>query len=257
MTHGFRAGVWFQFRHVRARLPDSVFPLLTTPFFTIIFLSIVRHAGRPDLGGYALLAPVLIALWWISLFEAGHVVAGDRWLGTLEGLLAAPVSLPAVVLGRVVVVTAIGLASFVEVLLVAAAVFGITVDVRHPGAFALTLVATAFAMAGTSVVIAALFVLTRSSVGWANSLSYPFYVLGGVLVPVAYLPEWIRPLSSAVFLSWSADLLRATLAAEPIEGFPARLGMVVALGGLGFAFGTLLLERVLRKARADGTLEWA
>jgi ABC-2 type transport system permease protein len=248
--------MWFQLHHMRSRLPDSIFPLLTTPFFAIVFLTIVRHAGRSDLDGYALLAPVLVALWWISLFEAGHVVAGDRALGTLEGVVAAPVSFPAVVLGRILVVTLAGLVSFGEVLLVALP-FGATVAVHHPGAFALTLVVTAFAMAGTAVVMSALFVLTRSSVTWGNSLSYPFYVLGGVLVPVAYLPVWIRPLSTGVFLSWSADLLRATLATDPIARLPVRLAMVGALGSAGYGLGALLLECVIRRVRRDGTLERA
>ncbi len=40
------------------------------------------------------------------------------------------------------------------------------------------------------------------------------------------LPHWIRPLSSVVFLSWSADLLRAALRPTPMHDFAFRLGMV-------------------------------
>jgi ABC-2 type transport system permease protein len=254
---GFRAGVHLQLWSIRNRMPDSLFPLVTTPFFTIIFLAIVDQADRPDLNGYAVLAPVLIALWWISLFEAGGIIAGERWLDTLEASVAAPAPYAASVLGRILVVTLTGLASFVEVIIVARVLFGVTVQVQHPGAFALTLLATAFAMAGTSVVMAAVFALTRSSVTWGNSLSYPFYVLGGVMVPVSFLPDWIEPLSRAVFLSWSADLLRASLDSRPISDFAFKLVIVVALGCAGYLFGGLLFERVLRKGRAEGTLQQA
>ena len=253
--YGFRAGVRFQLRWIRARLPDSLFPLITTPFFTVMFLAIVDNADRRDLNAYAVLAPVLIALWWISLFEAGGIVADDRWMGTLEGLVAAPVGFASVVLGRIVVVTLTGLASFLEVVIIARVLFGVTIEIHHPAVFALTLLATAFAMAGTSVVMAGLFVLTRSSVTWGNSLSYPFYVLGGVLVPVSFLPDFVEPISRGVFLSWSADLLRAALDADPVSDFPFRLGMVVALGAAAYVGGTLLLEYVLRKVRTEGTLE--
>ena len=70
--------------------PDYVMPLVTVPMFTITFLAIVRHAGREDLTEYALMAPVLIALWALSLLDSGEIVDGDRWSGVLETVVAAP-----------------------------------------------------------------------------------------------------------------------------------------------------------------------
>jgi len=257
LIHGLLAGARLQWRLTVNRLPDSVFPLITTPFFTVIFLAIVRHAGRDDLTDYAVLAPVLIALWWIALFEAGGIITGDRWMGTLEAQVAAPVGFAGVLFGRILVVVLVGLVSFLEVLVVAWLLFGVTIDVHHPVVFGITLLATAFAMAGTAVVMSGLFVLTRSSATWGNSLSYPFYVLGGVLVPVSFLPGWLEPVSRAVFLSWSADLLRASLDTAPVSSFPFRLGMIVLLGLIGFAGGALLVGRVLRRVLAQSGLEAA
>ena len=44
----FLAGFRLEVRMVRAN-PDSLIPLFTAPFFTIIFLTIVRNHGRHDL----------------------------------------------------------------------------------------------------------------------------------------------------------------------------------------------------------------
>jgi ABC-2 type transport system permease protein len=254
---GLLAGAGLQWRLTINRLPDSVFPLITTPFFTIIFLAIVRHAGRDDLADYAVLAPVLIALWWFALFESGGIITGDRWQGTLEGQVAAPVGFAAVLFGRILVVVLVSLVSFVEVLAVAWLLFDVTIEVHHPATFALTLLATAFAMAGTAVVMAGLFVLTRSSATWGNSLSYPFYVLGGVLVPVSFLPDWLEPVSRAVFLSWSSDLLRASLDAAPVSDVAGRLAMILLLGLVGLAVGSVLVDRILGKVLAESGLEQA
>ena len=111
-----------------------------------------------------------------------------------------------------------------------------------------------FAVAGTALIMASLFVLTRSARTFQNSLSYPFYVLGGVLVPVSYLPDWLRPLSSGVFLSWSADLLRASLAPAPVHRLAFRLAMIVLLGLAGLALGRLALGRILDRLRTSGEL---
>jgi ABC-2 type transport system permease protein len=252
----FVAGYKLQLRIVRSD-PDFLMPLALVPFFTIAFLAIFRHAGRDDLTTYAVLAPVLIALWQLSLVTSGEIVADDRWLGTLELVVAAPASLAASVVARVLAVTSIALLSFAEVWVVARVLFGVDVVFHHPLAFVLTLAATTLAMAGTALIMAALFVVTRSARTFQNSLSFPFYVLGGVLVPVSFLPDWLEPLASMVFLSWAADLLRASLAPAPVDDLGPRLGMVLVLGAVGFLVGSYLLARLLRHVRQTGEVSVA
>jgi ABC-2 type transport system permease protein len=234
--------------------PDYWLALVTTPFFLVIFLGIVRHEGREDLTTAAMTAPVLIALWFMALLVAGEVIDTDRWYGTLESVVAAPVGLTTLVLGRVAAVTAVSLLSVVEVALIGQLGFGVRAVPHHPVAFTAALLATALAMTGTSVAMAGLFVLTRTARTFQNSSSYPFYVLGGVLVPVSFLPGWLQPISKVVFLSWSSDLLRDSLGPAPLQQVPLRLGAIVALGGAGFLLGRYLIERLLRHVRGLGTL---
>lgn len=249
----FLAGARIQLRFLRA-YPDSLIPFFTAPMFTIIFLMIFRQAGRPDLTAYATIAPVFIALWWLALFNAGWSIQIERWNGTIEMLVAAPSSFAAVILGRITATTMIGVVSFGEAWLVARLIFGATVRIHHPWAFAATIVITLATMAGTSVAMSSLFVLTRNAVTFSNAASYPFYILGGILVPVSVLPHWVRPVSSIVFLSWSADLLRATLRSTPMHDTAFRLGMVALLGACGFALGAWAMRAILMRVRGNGEL---
>jgi ABC-2 type transport system permease protein len=249
----FLAGASIQLRFLRA-YPDALIPFFTAPMFTIIFMMIFRHAGRSDLTAYAAIAPVFIALWWLALFNSGWTITIERWNGTIEMLVAAPSSFAAVILGRITATTMIGIVSFAETWLVARLIFGTTVSIHHPWAFVAIVVVTLAAMAGTSVAMSSLFVLARNAVTFSNSASYPFYVLGGILVPVSLLPHWIRPLSSVVFLSWSADLLRAALRPTPMHEVGFRLGMVALLGACGFAVGARAMRVILVRVRASGEL---
>ena len=160
--HGFRAGFRLELRMLRAEF-NVVLPLLTAPLFTIIFLAIVRNGDRHDLQPDALMAPVLMTLWWLALFQGGNLVTGDRWQGILEWALAAPVSLASVILGRITMIMSLGVFGFFEVWAVGEVVFGVGIPFEHPLELALTLLATIFAMAGTAVAFAALFVLTRNA----------------------------------------------------------------------------------------------
>jgi ABC-2 type transport system permease protein len=250
---GFRAGFRLELQILRAN-PDSLIPLFTAPLFTIIFLTIVRNGGRHDLQPDALVAPILMTLWWFALFQGGNLITGDRWQGVLEWVLAAPVGLATVVLGRITATMSFGLIGFFETWGVAKLVFGVGIPFEHPFALALTLGATIFAMCGTAVAFAALFVMTRNAYTFANSASFPFYLLGGVFAPIALLPVWIRPLSTVIFMSWSADLLRASLKTSQIDAFWWRLSMVLLLGAASFAAGRYVLGIVLRKMRISGEL---
>ena len=249
----FLAGARLQLRFFRA-YPDGLIPFFTAPMFAVIFLMIFRHAGRADLTPYATIAPVFIALWWLALFNAGWAIQIERWNGTIEMLVAAPASFAAVVLGRITTTTMIGIVSFGETWLVGRLLFGANVRIYHPWAFVATIAVTLATMAGTSVAMSSLFVLTRNAVTFSNAASYPFYILGGILAPVSVLPVWIRPVSAIVFLSWSADLLRATLRASPLHDFGFRLGIVALLGAGGFALGAWTMRVVLGKVRANGEL---
>ncbi|MGW5695314.1 ABC transporter permease [Streptomyces asiaticus] len=236
------------------RTPTTVQVLVSAPLYTVMFLAITRHAGRGDLTSFAVLAPVLMSLWSMSLLASGELVTGERDRGTLEGMLATPADYHVVVVARSLAIIALSMLSFGESWLVARIGFGITVTIGHPLLFAAGVLMSGVAMAGTATVLAALFVLTPSARVLQNSLSFPFYLLSGVLVPVAELPAWLHPLSRLVFLSWSADLLRSGLDHAPATGVIISFIAIAVLALLGLTVGGLLFRAVLRRAQIDGTL---
>jgi ABC-2 type transport system permease protein len=255
-VQAFLAGFRLELRIIRSH-PDALMPLFTAPLFAIIFMAIVRQSGRHDLEPDALMAPVLMTLLWVALQHAGTLMAGDRWQALLEPAVAAPTSLATVLFGRVLSLMCFGLLSFFEVWIVGRLVFGVSIPFEHPLVLVATLVCTALSMAGLAVAFSALLVMTRNAYTFTNSASFPLYLLGGVFVPVAILPGWIQPVSSVLFVSWSSDLLRASLREAPVEDFWSRLGMVVFLGAASFAIGRTILHFVLRKMRANGELSLA
>ena len=252
----FKAGFRLELSIIRSQ-PDALMPLFLAPLFAIIFMAIVRQSGRDDLQPDALLAPVLMTLLWVALQHAGTMMAGDRWQALLEPMVAAPTSVATFLFGRIMALMGFGLLSFLEVWAVGRLVFGISFPFEHPFELFVTLGLTALMMAGLAVAFAALLVMTRNAYTFTNSASFPLYVLGAVFVPVTFLPDWIQPLSSVFFVSWSSDLLRATLHEEPVEDFWARLGMILFLGTVTFVIGRVILHFVLKRMRANGELSLA
>lgn len=249
---GFLAGFRLQLSFYR-KSPDMLIPLLTAPLYTVIFTMVLRHGGREDLTAYAIIAPFFMSMWWFAISNGGWVITNERWEGTVDYLVAAPAGFASVVLGRVATVMVAGLTSFAEVWLIGI-VLDVDVRIHHPVVFAATLLLTAFAMTTTALLFANVFVLARSAATFSNSMSYPFYVLGGILVPVGLLPGWLQPLSKVVFLSWSSQSLRDSLATAPIPDATRSLTMIFVLGCAALGVATLLLARVLNRVRRTGEL---
>ncbi len=256
MIRAIGAGCAHQLRMMRGT-PDWFLALFTTPLLTAVFLTIFQASARQDLTTYAVLAPALMALWTMSLQTAGELISQERENGSLEALLAAPAPFAAVLFGRIGAVTLVSLVAFVEAWLVGWLLTGAPLPVPHPVLFVLTVAATTWSMTGWAGVMACVFVLARSARTFQNSLSYPFFVLGGVLVPVTLLPDWLSWPARAVFLSWSADLLRDSLDAAPVVMAGGRLLIVAALGAAGYVLSHALLTRTLRRVRTTGRLAHA
>ena len=248
-----RSSAALEFRLLRSR-PFEMLSLFLVPIQTVGFVAIFRHASRPDLDVYGVVAPALIALWGMALQISGEVIARERDNGSLESLSAAPGRLETVLVGRVSVVTVISLMGLVLWALTAWAFFGVTPIVRAPAPFVVALLCTAAATLGTALLFSVFFVNSKSPRIFQNAMTYPFYVLGGVLVPVAVYPHWVHPLSRIVFLSWSADLIRDSLNQPSVAGWGWRCGVILGLGVIAFLVARGLLTLTMRNARREGKL---
>ncbi|RDG32047.1 ABC transporter permease [Streptomyces corynorhini] len=249
----FLNGFTFQLRLARTS-PDTFQVCVTAPLYTLIFLSISEYGTGPDLTAYAIVAPTLMSLWILALSVAGTALTEDRDLGTLEGQIAAPAPMGLTFLGRMCSVVLVGLVAFAETWLVAGLVFGRWLTVPHPVVLGACLLVTGAATAGTAGLLSPLFMLTPSARTLQNTFTFPFYLLGGVLVPVDVLPHWIQPASRVVFLSWGADLMRDSLAGPAVHNPVGRLLVVLLLGAAGYGVGMVLLNRVVGRVRRTGTL---
>lgn len=247
----YLAAVRLQWKRL-IREPGSLADFIVAPLLAFLFFVILAHAGRRDLFAYALFAPVLITVWSRSVYAAGEILEADRWTGVLEAMLATPAHPLVVTLGRTTVVTALALVALVEVWLLAWLVFGHTFAVAQPALLIATLAFTAFSAATTGLLIAALVLGARDPRTFQNSITYPFYVVGGVLVPVTYLPDWIQPLSNLIFLSWSSALLRDSLVTERVLDAGVRLLAILGLGLAALLIGWVVADRRIALLKRNG-----
>jgi ABC-2 type transport system permease protein len=233
---------------------ENLLPVLTVPLSTLVAVAILVHSGRQDLAGWALVASLVMTIGQMGFLVASEIVANERHEQTLELIVASPAPYLIILVTRVVILTSIGLVGFAEAWLIARAVFHISVVIYHPALMLATVLLTTFAAAGTIVIATSLFCFGRTTRTFQNAVSGPLYLLGGVLVPVTFLPHWIQPVSRIIFFYWAADLLRDSLQLASPHNVFARLAAIFILGIVGGGLGALLLGRMFDHLKREGTL---
>lgn len=240
--------------HVK-NLSMSGFFLVTTFFFPILIGSVAYYMAR---GGnqtgsllYTSLGAGVMGIWSSTLFGSGGGIQWQRWQGTLELIVAAPAPFLLVLVPLTLATSTVGLYSLAATLLWGEVVFGIPLHVVHPLAFVLAIPATVIGLGLLGLIFASSFVLYRYANALSNMLEFPVLFVTGLLVPVALLPGWSRPISWALAPYWGMNAIRqAALGGTPW----GDLGMTLALGAVYLAIGALLLRNFERLARGRATL---
>jgi len=249
----FLAGLRLQLWWARTNV-DELQAFVITPLFTVLFGAVVDDAGRPDLFAGAVLGGGLIGVWMVCVQVGGNIIQHARWSGTFEGLVSTPAAVPLVIAGRMAVVVGVTVLLLPEAWLVAWLVFGVAVVVPHPVVLLVALLVTLVGLHGAATLVAGLCVLGRRPYVLQLALTFPFYLLSGLVVPVSVLPDWLRPVSNLSFLTWGAALLRsALLPGEPV-GLDWRFAVLAVTSATTVSAGFVVLLVVLRRASIRGTL---
>jgi ABC-2 type transport system permease protein len=192
-----------------------------------------------------------MGIWTATSVAAGSALQRERWYGTLEILVAAPAHFSLILLPIGLATATIGLYCMATTLLFGWLVFGIDLRFEDPLAFVLAVPATLLSIGALGFLIAVAFARYRNAWALGAMSEYPVWLVCGFLVPLALLPDWVRPISWFLAPTWGMRAIRAAANG----GSPwAEIGMCFVLGAAYVVIGVLVTNRVLRAARARASL---
>ncbi len=196
-------------------------------------------------GGLTDLAPGLVAmaaLFGTTSMEA-IVITFEKRVGALERLILAPVSLSAIVVGKVLGGAVFGL--MIAGVMTGIALTCLSTTILHPLLLVIGLLLTVTAHSALGAVVA----LSVREVFEAQTLSnffrFPMVFLCGVFLPVDAMPPPLQVVAHLLPLTYAVDIFRQALLG-PLH-VPLLLRDVAALTVCLFAF-LLLATRLLKKS---------
>jgi hypothetical protein len=231
------------------------FDLSGVLLWPIVYASIAYYLldakADPELLLSASLGAAVMIMWALTILGSAGALEQQRWLGTLELLVAAPVPFATVIAPISVASGAVGAYSLLATLAWGALLFDVPVAIDQPLAFAVAIPATVVAIGLLGLVVAATFVLYRAAFYLGAALQYPVWIATGLLVPLSVLPDFLGPLSWFLAPSWGFRAIQeAALGETP---WP-EIGMCLVVSAAYFAVGSVCLRVFVQLARARATL---
>ncbi len=244
-------GWLFQMKMLMRSSFNSWLGVLYPLFFATVAFFMFRAGGGGKPLLYASLGAAVMGIWSNTATPAGSAMARERWTGTLELQVAAPVHFALILLPLTVAMATIGIYSMAATLLWGWLAFGIQLHITDPAAFVLAVPATIVSIGALGFVMAVLFVRFRQAWALGNMLEFPVWLISGFLVPLSLFPAWVRPISWILAPTWGIRAIRGAALAGPSYG---DIGMALGLGLAYVLVGVLLVHRALDAARSKGTL---
>lgn len=201
-------------------------------------------AGTQPRSGFELAFPA--AVLWGLIGCAGAFAAAsmaERRSGTHLRLRAAPVRLHTLLLGKLIACIVACTVDAVVLVTIARLLFDVRIE--RFGALPLAIASCAICFGGITVLLGVLG-RTEQAVGgasWATLLLMA--MIGGAMVPISVMPEWMRTLSSASPVKWGIVALEGAT----FRGLPTRELLPACLALLAFGLASLASGAVLSARR--------
>ena len=230
---------------------NGILQILWPLFFATIAFLMYGLTGNDRTLLYASVGASVMGVWSAVSTSGSGAVQRERWQGTLELLVAAPVPLAAVLLPITTAMATVGLYAMVATLLWGRFLFGIDVTIEHPWLFALSVPVTVLAIGMLGFLLSVTVVRYRSAWALGNAFELPVWLVSGFLVPLTVLPDWVRPISWLLAPTWGVRAIReSALGGHPLPD----LLLCLLLGAVYLLIGVLCAETVLRSARRHASL---
>lgn len=204
-------------------------------------------SGNPSY--FDFIAPGIMAMTVMMSVMTGLPVAisQEKEVGTMDGMMVAPINRLSIILGKTLGQTARGLIQGVIILVLAVGLFGVTIQGSILLVFALLLLGV-FAFVGLGIVITSFTKDQETAQMLMMTLMFPMMFLSGVFFPIQQMPWYMQDISKILPLTYASDALRKVmvLGAE-IPAISTDLIVLIVFGAVMIAIAVPVFRRMMTR----------
>jgi ABC-2 type transport system permease protein len=166
--------------------------------------------GEPNY--FQFVAPGIIAMVVMMALMTGlpHAISYEKDIGTLDGMLAAPINRLSIILGKVMAQTVRGMIQGFIILLLAVVLFGVVIQGNILLVIFLILL-TVFSFVGLGILITSFTQNEETATMVMMTLMFPMMFLSGVFFPLQQMPWYMQDFAHFLPLTYATTALRKVM----------------------------------------------
>jgi ABC-2 type transport system permease protein len=195
------------------------------------------------------IAPGIMAMTVMMSVMTGlpAAISQEKEVGTLDGMMVAPINRLSIIVGKTLAQTARGLLQGVLILILASVLFGVSIQGNILLVFGLLLLGV-FSFVGLGVVLTSFAKDQETAMMVMMTLMFPMMFLSGVFFPVQQMPWFMQSISKVLPLTYAADALRKVMVlGAGIPQIAAELAVLIAFGVVMIAIAVPVFKRAMTR----------
>lgn len=204
-------------------------------------------AGNPSY--FDFIAPGIMAMTVMMSVMTGLPVAisQEKEIGTMDGMMVAPINRLSILLGKTVAQTIRGLIQGVIILLLAVAIFGVAIQGSIMLVFALLLLGV-FSFVGLGIVITSFTKDQETAQMLMMTLMFPMMFLSGVFFPIQQMPWYMQDIAKFLPLTYASDAMRKVMVlGAGIPQISTELIILIVFGVIMIAIALPVFRRMMTR----------
>lgn len=204
-------------------------------------------SGSPSY--FDFIAPGIMAMTVMMSVMTGLPVAisQEKEIGTMDGMMVAPINRLSIILGKTLGQTARGLIQGVIILLLAIGIFGVAVQGSILLVFALLLLGV-FSFVGLGIVITSFTKDQETAQMLMMTLMFPMMFLSGVFFPIQQMPWYMQDISKFLPLTYASQALRKVMVlGAGIPQISSELIVLIVFGAVMIAIAVPVFRRMMTR----------
>ncbi len=166
----------------------------------------------------------------------------ERELGTLDGVMVAPINRLSIILGKTLAQMARGLLQGIIIMLLAVTLFGVTIHGSILLVFGLLLLGV-YSFVGLGITLTSIAKDQETATMIMTTVMFPMMFLSGIFFPIKMMPGFMQTISSFLPLTYASDAMRKVMVlGADVTQISADLLVLVVFGGVMLAIAEPLFR---------------
>jgi len=193
------------------------------------------------------IAPGIVAMTVMMSVMTGlpAAISHEREIGTLDGMMVAPINRLSIILGKTLAQTARGLLQGAVILALATVLFGVTIHGSILLVIGLLLLGV-FSFVGLGVVLTSFAKDQETAMMLMMTLMFPMMFLSGVFFPIQQMPWYMQDISKVLPLTYASQALRKVMVlGAGVPAIATELTVLIVFGAVMTAIALPVFRRAM------------